>query len=94
MHLELLKLFLRKNQGIGVEFAALNINSNLAGSLRFTFANRLHDPVMLKLAEEFFASHLLPARSRPSAAKTASTAAESTKAATASRRPAPSSTRR
>jgi len=32
MHLELLKFFLRNNQGIGFQFTALNINTNLAGS--------------------------------------------------------------
>src|SRR5436190_6342231 len=94
VHLESLKFFLRNNQGIGFQFTALNINTNLARSFRFTFANRVHDPVMLKLAEEFSASHLLPARSRSSSAKTASAAAESTKAATASRRPASAAARR
>src|SRR6476646_1398331 len=32
VHLELLKFFLRNNQGISFHFAALNINTNLAGS--------------------------------------------------------------
>src|SRR5437773_6839771 len=94
VHAKLMKLFLRCSEWIAAKFAALNINTNLAGSFRFTFANRVHDPVMLKLAEEFSASHLLPARSGSSSAKTASAAAESTKAATASRRPASSAARR
>src|SRR5437762_1176765 len=78
VHLEPLKFFLRNNQGIGIQFAALNINTNFARSFCFTFANRVHDPVMLKLADEFSASHLLLARSRSSAPNTASAAADST----------------
>jgi hypothetical protein len=50
VHSQSLKFFLRNDQRIGAQFAALNINANLAGGFCFSIANRLDDAVMLKLA--------------------------------------------
>lgn len=61
VHCELLKFFPGNHDRIGVEFAALNIDTNLAGSLRLRFTDRAHNSFMLKPAEKFFCSHLLPA---------------------------------
>jgi hypothetical protein len=56
----------------------------LRGGFRFGFANRLHDPVVLELAQKFSCSHSLPARACSSSAKTSSSTAESTKSAASS----------
>src|SRR3982751_6467478 len=58
VHAEPVKFFLRDAQRIDIQFAALDINADLAGSFRFSVADRLHDLVMLKLTEKFFRSHL------------------------------------
>jgi len=57
VHSQSLKLFLCNDQRIGVEFTALDIDANLAGSFRFSIPNHFHDPVMFKLAEKLSGSH-------------------------------------
>ena len=59
VHSEPLKFFLCNGQRIGVQSAPLNINANLAGSFRVSFANRPNDPLMLKLAEKLLRSHFV-----------------------------------
>ena len=57
MHSETVKFFRSRDERIGIQFAALNVNADLSGSLRFGVADRLHDPIVLKFAEKFFRSH-------------------------------------
>src|SRR5207248_3675257 len=54
---EAVKSFLGGAQGIAIQLSALNKYPDPAGGRRFGFANRLHDSVVPKLAEEFFGSH-------------------------------------
>ena len=81
-------------EGIDLQFAALDKNTNLAGSFRFRVANRFDDPVVLKFAEKFFRSH--PSHQldpRAAAAETSATTAKSAEtAATAAGRPPPAAT--
>jgi len=51
--------FLRRDQWIDIQFSALNINANLTGRFCFCLLNRLHDPVVLKLAQKFLRSHVV-----------------------------------
>ena len=76
VHTEPMKLPLRHSEGIALQFPALDQNANLTGRFRFGVANRLDDPIVLKLAEEFSRSHLLPTRPRAAAAETAATTAK------------------
>jgi hypothetical protein len=84
VHSETLKFLLRKHHRIGFEFAALNINANFAGGFRFSSPNRFDDSVMIQLAEKFFRSHPLPARSCTAATKTPASTAEPAKSAATS----------
>ena len=92
VHTEPMKLSLRRNQWIGLQFAALNKNANLTGSISLGFTNRLHDAVVVDFAKKFSCSHLLPTAARTAAAETAPTAAKPTETSTASGRPASTST--
>ena len=65
VHAKSMKFFLRSNQWIGTQLAALNINPDLTGSFRFRFTNCLHDPVVLELAQKFLRSHLATSSSPP-----------------------------
>ena len=51
------KSFLRCDYGIVFQFTSLNENANLTGCFRLGVADRLHDRLVLKLAEKFFRSH-------------------------------------
>jgi hypothetical protein len=84
VHCEALKSVLRNHNRIGVQFAALNINANLARGFRFRFTNRAHNACMLKPAEKVSRSHLSPTRSRAAAAKTPASTAEPAKSAATS----------
>ena len=59
VHTEPMKLPLRGHEGITLQFAALDQNANLTGGFRFSFVNRLNDPVVLEFAKEFSRSHLI-----------------------------------
>src|SRR5436190_18847373 len=96
VHSETLKFLLRNHHRIGLEFTALNINANLAGSFRFRFTNRAHNSFMLKPAEKVSCSHSLPTRSCASATETPASTAEPAKSAatSTSRRPTTAATTR
>jgi len=81
VHIEPMKLLLRRKKGITLQLAALDHNANLTGSFRFRFANRFDDLVVLKLTEEFPRSHLSPARSRAASSETSAATTEPAKAA-------------
>jgi hypothetical protein len=57
VHAQLTKFFLRGSQRIALQFAALNKNANLAGSLGFRLANRLHNPIVLEFTKELSRPH-------------------------------------
>jgi hypothetical protein len=57
VHPELAEFLLRGDKRITAQIAALNVNADLAGSFCFGISNRLHDSLMLELAQEFFRSH-------------------------------------
>ena len=59
VHTEPMKLPLRGNEGITLQFPALDQNANLTGRFRFSFVNRLNNPVVLEFAKEFSRSHLI-----------------------------------
>jgi hypothetical protein len=46
VHAQSMKFFLRSNQWIGTQLAALNINPDLAGGFRFRFPNRPNDSIV------------------------------------------------
>src|SRR5262249_17388985 len=52
-----MKSFFRGHEWIVFYLAALNEDADLAGGFRFRVADRLHDCVVLELAEKFFCSH-------------------------------------
>ena len=54
-----MKSLLRGDEWIGIELAALNIDTYFTGGLCFGFPNRLENPVVLKLAQEFFCAHFV-----------------------------------
>src|SRR5260370_4875974 len=57
VHSKPMKFFLRSDQWIDIQFAALNENPNLTGSFRLRFADCGDDPVVLAFAEKFFGAH-------------------------------------
>lgn len=57
IHPQSTKLFLRRDQWICLQLAALDVNANLRGSFRFGATNRAHNSLMLKPAEKLFRSH-------------------------------------
>ena len=57
LHPELEKFLLGKWQGIARQFAALNEDANLAGSLRLRCGDRVDDAIVLEPGQEFFRSH-------------------------------------
>lgn len=57
VHSQALKFLARDLQRRGAQLAALNKDANFAGRYRFGIANRLNNPVVLKLAEKFLGSH-------------------------------------
>ena len=57
MHFKPVKFFLRGNQRIDLQLAALNKNANLARRFRFRIADCGDDPIVLELAQKFFGSH-------------------------------------
>ena len=57
VHAQAMKLSLRSEQWIAIQFAALNKNANLAGRFGFRFANRVNDSVVFEFAEEFSRPH-------------------------------------
>ncbi len=59
VHPEPMKLPLRGNEGIILQFPALDQNANLAGGFRFGFPYRLNNPVVFEFAKEFSRSHLI-----------------------------------
>jgi hypothetical protein len=59
VHTEPIKLSLCSLEGITLQLAALDQNSNLTGGFRFGFPNRLNNPVVLEFAKEFSRSHLI-----------------------------------
>jgi len=61
VHTKPLEFFLRRHEWIALQLSTLNIDADLRGGFRFGFANRLHDPVVLELAQKFSCSHSLPA---------------------------------
>jgi hypothetical protein len=83
VHPELAEFLLRGSERITTQLAALNVNADLAGSFCFGISNRLHDSIMLELAQEFFRSHSLPARSGAAATKTSATATKAAESSTA-----------
>jgi hypothetical protein len=58
VHAESMKFFLRCNQWIGTQLAALNINPDLTGGFRFRFPNRPNDSIVFEPTEKFLRSHL------------------------------------
>jgi hypothetical protein len=50
MHPQSMKFFLRRDQWVCVQLAALDVNANLAGSFCFGGTNRGNDLIVLKLA--------------------------------------------
>jgi hypothetical protein len=65
VHAESMKFFLRSNQRIGTQLAALNINPDLTGGFRFRFPNRPNDSVVFEPTEKFLRSHLATSSSPP-----------------------------
>lgn len=59
VHAEPMKLPLRGNEGITLQFPALDQNANLTRCFRFSFVNRLNDSIVLEFAKEFSRSHLI-----------------------------------
>ena len=59
VHTEPLKFPLCGNEGIILQFPALDQNANLTRRFRFGFPNRLNNTVVLEFAEEFSRSHLI-----------------------------------
>ena len=59
VHAEPMELPLRGNNGITLQFPALDQNANLTGGFRFGFSNRLNNPVVLEFAKELSRSHLI-----------------------------------
>jgi hypothetical protein len=57
VHPKAMKSFLRDHQGIVLQLSALNVNADLTRCFCFCIANRLHDSIMVKLAEKFFRAH-------------------------------------
>lgn len=60
VHSQPMEFFLRCDQWIDIQLPTLNINANLTGRFCFRLLNRLHDPVVLELAQEFLCPHVLP----------------------------------
>jgi hypothetical protein len=58
VHPESVKFFLRSNQWISTQLAALNINPDLTGGFRFRFPNRPNDSIVFEPTEKFLGSHL------------------------------------
>jgi hypothetical protein len=59
IHAEPLKSPLGGLERITAQFPALDQNANLTGGFRFSFPNRLNNPVVLEFAKEFSRSHLI-----------------------------------
>ena len=59
VHTQPMKLPLRRNKRITLQFPALDQDPNLTGGFRFRFLNRLNDLIVLEFAEEFSRSHLI-----------------------------------
>jgi len=59
VHSHSVELFLRRDQWIEIQLPALNVNANLTGRFCFRLSNRLHDPVVLELAQKFLRSHVV-----------------------------------
>jgi len=57
VHFKPLKPLLSHRQSVGLQFASLQKNPDLAGSLLFYRADRLNDSVVVEFAEKFFRSH-------------------------------------
>jgi hypothetical protein len=60
VHPEPMKFLLRGGQRIDNQLSTLNINANLTGRFCFRLPNRVHDAVMLELAEKFLRTHGSP----------------------------------
>ena len=65
VHAKALKFFLRGNQWIGAQLAALNINPDLTGRFRFHFPNRPNNSIVFEPTEKFFRSHLATSSNLP-----------------------------
>ena len=81
LHSELEEFLLRHWQRIAGDFAALDVNANLARAFRFRRRNRRSDAFVIESAEKFFRlAYCLPTRAGAAAAETSAAAAESAKA--------------
>jgi hypothetical protein len=65
VHAESVKFFLRSNQWISTQLAALNINPDLTGGLRFRVPNRPNDSIVFEPTEKFLGSHLATSSNLP-----------------------------
>ena len=59
MQPEFVKFLLRGDKRITAQIAALDINADLARSFRFRLSDRLHDAIVLELADKFFRAHFV-----------------------------------
>jgi hypothetical protein len=57
VHSKPLKFLLCRNQRIAIQLPTLDTDADLRGGFRFSLANRLHDSVVLELAQKLFCSH-------------------------------------
>jgi hypothetical protein len=86
VHAGFLEPLLGRFERIAAQFAALEIDADLARAARLLFANRFHDSIVLEFIEEFFRAHPLPATAGSSSTEAATSAAKST---TTTEAPAP-----
>ena len=64
VHPKPLEFLLGHSQRISIQLSTLDVDADLRGRLGLDVANRLHDPVMLELAQKFFRSHFTSSNPR------------------------------
>ena len=58
VHSKLLEFLLGRNQRIAIQLSTLDIDADLRGRFRFSLADRVHDSIVLELAQELSCSHM------------------------------------
>jgi len=58
VHSKPLKFLLGRNQRISIQLSTLDIDADLRGCFRFSLANRLHNSIVLELAQKLSCSHV------------------------------------
>lgn len=58
VHSKPLEFRLGRNQRIAIQLSTLDIDADLRGCFRFSLANRLHNSIVLELAQKLSCSHV------------------------------------